>query len=222
MLGILRVLTTENEEILLEHGKLMESALGVQSVTACIPDQPNGIYNAETEVAAIPKIVELAKEMAARKGVDALTISCAADPALDEMRDAVDLPVLGAGICGAHAACMVGSRVGVMGITDAAPSRMRQELGDHFHSYSFSVELRKTTDLMEEEAKKKLLLVAKEAIAGGADVLLFACTGFSTIRLKDYLVSHVDVPVIDLVEAQAIAYRMIMEKEGVRSAEQDV
>ena len=220
MLGIIRVLTTDNQEVLREHGKRMKDTFQVDSLTKCIQGQPSGIYNSETEEIAIPKIVALAKQMAEEDCVDAITISCAADPALEDSRLAVSPPILGAGVCGAHAASMVGQEVAVIGITENPPIRMKEELGEKFHSYSYSPKLRKTTDLFSVGVQEELLDVVNKVIHSGADVILFACTGFSTIRLKEYLVQHVTVPVIDLVEAQAIAYQLINggnrnEKENV-------
>lgn len=213
MLGIIRVLTTDQEDVLQEHGKRIKEIFQIESATKCIPDQPNGIYDDESEAVSIPKIVELVQQMAKDEKIDAITISCAADPALDEANEAVDISVLGAGVCGAHAACMVGKHVGIIGITEEAPARMKKELGEHFHSYSFAENLRQTTDLFSKHAKQELLKVVESTIQSGADVILFACTGFSTIRLKDYLIQHIDVPVIDLVEAQGIAYQLIRKDE---------
>src|SRR5699024_6956427 len=147
----------------------------------CIPDQPNGIYDDESEAISISKIVELAQQMAKDEKINAITISCAADPALDEANEVVDIPVLGAGVCGAHAASMVGKHVGVIGITEEAPTRMKEELEQRFHSYSLAPNLRQTTDLFSEHAKEELLKVVESSIQCGADVILFACTGFSTI-----------------------------------------
>ncbi|KIL49403.1 aspartate/glutamate racemase family protein [Jeotgalibacillus soli] len=212
MLGIIRVLTTDDENVLHEHGKKMNEYAKVDSVTHCIADQPNGIYDDESEQKAIPKIVELAKKMEEELKVDFITISCAADPALDESRAAVNIPVLGAGVCGAHLACMAGSNVGVLGITNEPPGRMVKELGDYYHSSAYSEKLRKATDLFQEGAKEELLNVANSLIDSGADVILFACTGFSTIRLKEYFEQQLSVPVVDLVEAQAIASQLIRKK----------
>jgi Asp/Glu/hydantoin racemase len=133
MLGIIRVLTTDQDDILQEHGAILHEKYKINSISRCIPSQPNGIYDDRSEEIAIPKIIELARQMEAEGKVDVLTISCAADPALEETRAQVKIPVLGAGIC----------------------------------------------------------------------------TGFSTIRLKDYLRSRVNVPIIDLVEAQGIAYQLV-------------
>lgn len=209
MLGIIRVLTTDQKDVLQEHGKRMKEYYQIESTTRCIPSQPNGIYNDESEKEAIPKIVELAQELARDKTIDAITISCAADPALNKVREVVRLPVFGAGVSGAHAASMIGNNVGVIGISGNLPIGMKEELGERFHSYSYSSKLRKTTDLFSEDAKEELLEVAKKVIKSGADVILFACTGFSTIKLKDFLQEQIQFPIIDLVEAQAISYQLV-------------
>ncbi|GGA91365.1 aspartate/glutamate racemase family protein [Ornithinibacillus halotolerans] len=217
MIGIIRVLTTNQEDVLQEHGKRLQELYHLDSISRCIPSQPNGIYDDSSEEIAIPKIIELAKQMEDEGKVDVLTISCAADPALEEARRNVNIPVLGAGVCGAHAASMVGSKVGIIGITDKPPLRMKQELGEKYYSYSFSPTLRKTTDLFREDAKAELLRLVQNVVDTGADTILFACTGFSTIRLKDYLANQIAVPVIDLVEAQGIAYQII---KGGKQGEQ--
>lgn len=212
MLGIIRVFTAEDEAIVNEHGRIMNEVFGLETVSRVIPNQPNGIYNDETELDAVPKIVELAKEMVSTYRLEAITISCAADPALKETREALDIPVLTAGECGAFASLMVGSRVGVIGISEEAPEPMVRALGGAFHSYLSSPNLRKTTDLFSAEAKDELLSLSQQIISDGADVILFACTGFSTIGLKVFLLEHLNVPIIDLVEAQAIAYQLIKKE----------
>src|SRR5688500_2859491 len=115
MLGIIRVLTTENENVLLEHARRIEVLTGIAALSRCIDDQPHGIYNEATELIAEPKILALAKQLAAEPGVDVLAISCAADPALSLVREHIDMPVIGAGQAGAFAARMVGDKIAVIG-----------------------------------------------------------------------------------------------------------
>lgn len=209
MLGIIRVLTTSDKDILFEHSRQMKERFNIQAKSACIPDQPNGVYDMESEKIAVTKIVHLAKEMAEDEDIHAVTISCASDPAIEQVRKEINLPVFGAGECGAYAASIVGNRVGVIGIKEAPPLPVKRALGDKFFSYSYSRNRRKTTDLLMDGAKEDLRSVVEELVDQGADVILFACTGFSTIGLKDYLVQSIQVPIIDLVDAQAIAYRLI-------------
>ena len=208
MLGIIRVLTTQDESVLLEHGRLMNHEGAVETRTQCIPDQPFGIHDDLTAARAVPKIVALAKRFEADKRIDAIAISCAADPALGECRTAVSLPVIGAGVSGAYAARMVSDSVAVLGITEDVPDRMRAALGPALHSVRHHPDLRKTTDLAGPDARQALLTCAQKAQSDGATAILFACTGFSTIRLKPHFDAHLAIPSIDLVQAQAIAYKL--------------
>src|SRR4051794_12456505 len=127
MIGVIRVFTTENEEILEQHGKIISKCYEVPTVNKCIPDQPLGIYNDETEEMAVPKIVELGKRLE-QEGCKILTISCAADPAIEELRKEVAIPVIGAGSAAALTALAIGQPVGVLGITDTPPSVMKNLL----------------------------------------------------------------------------------------------
>lgn len=213
MLGIIRVLTTENENVLLEHGRRIEAQTGIATLSRCIQDQPHGIHDEATELIAEPKILALAKELEAEPGVQALAISCAADPGLTLVREHTDLPVIGAGQAGAFAARMVGEKIAVIGILDEPLPRMRAALGEAFHSYRYSPAHRKATDLFEDSAKPALLRLAEDARREGADVILFACTGFSTIDLKSYLAEQITIPIIDLVEAQATALTLLTSGE---------
>ena len=56
--GLIRVLTTEDEELLQLHGKLIESYFPMfQVVSRCIPEQPEGIHDDETFAVGVPKVV---------------------------------------------------------------------------------------------------------------------------------------------------------------------
>lgn len=209
MLGIVRVLTTEDESVLQEHSVIMDKEFGISSISRCIPDQPNGVYNEHTENLAIPKIEHLVKKLIKEDGVDAVTISCAADPAVESCRNLVSVPVIAAGEAGAHAALMVSRKIGVLGITPEIPENITRILGNHLVAYTSPKDVAKTTDLLKHEGKESAVKSVKSLIEQGVTCILFACTGFSTIGLKNELVKHIDVPVIDLVQAQAIAYKLI-------------
>jgi allantoin racemase len=213
MLGIIRVLTTEDEGILQEHSRVMKQEFNIDTISRCIPDQWNGIHNDETERLAVPKIEALVKSMVENDGVTAITISCAADPAVDSCRKLVDVPVYGAGAVGTHAALMVSQKVGVLGITPNVPSNIASKLGENLLAYTWPEGVKTTVDLLEEDAKKRAIGACQDLVNQGATSILFACTGFSTIGLKSELVKHIKVPVIDLVQAQAIAYSLTTLKK---------
>lgn len=67
-IGLIRVLTTLKEELLNLHGDLvMKYYPGFQVVSRCIPDQPEGIHDYETERTAVPKVLALARRWKERE-----------------------------------------------------------------------------------------------------------------------------------------------------------
>ncbi|USK56103.1 AroM family protein [Cytobacillus solani] len=203
MIGIIRVFTTDDQEILEQHGNVITKTYEVPTVTKCIPDQPLGIFNDETEEVAIPKIVKLGKELE-QQGCHVIVISCAADPAVAEIRKEVSIPVIGAGSSAALAALAIGEPVGVIGITDEPPAVIESLLGPLYTGYKRPEGVRNTTDLLSPDGRKKGLEAAKTLINQGAKVILFACTGFSTIGLANVLREELGVPIIDAVEAEGM------------------
>jgi allantoin racemase len=203
MIGIIRVFTTDQEEVLQQHGKVIAQSFGVPTVTKCIPDQPLGIFNDETEAIAVPKIVELGKQME-KEGCSVLVISCAADPAISELRKEVSIPVIGAGSAAALTALAIGEPVGVLGITETPPAVIEQLLGNFLVGNKKPEGVSNTIDLMTPAGRQNALDAAKKLLDQGAKVLVFACTGFSTIGLADLLREEIKVPIIDAVEAEGM------------------
>lgn len=203
MIGLIRVFTTENPDILEQHGRIISELYGVPVVSRCIPDQPLGIFDEETEAKALPKIIALGQSME-EEGCELLVISCAADPAIDQLRKSVSIPVIGAGSAASLVALSYGQAVGVMGITEDAPGVLVQLLGSLIVGYNRPEGVTNTTDLLSETGRDKALAAAKALQEQGAQVILFACTGFSTIGLADVIRRELKVPVIDSVEAEGM------------------
>ncbi|MCS7462223.1 aspartate/glutamate racemase family protein [Paenibacillus doosanensis] len=203
MIGLIRVFTTENQSIIEEHGNVISRLYGLPVMSKCIPDQPLGIFNDETEQIAIPKIVELGKQME-KDGCKLLLISCAADPAIEQLRKNVSIPVVGAGSAAALTALALGEPVGVMGITECIPAVMENLLGDSLVQYIRPEDVTNTTDLLTQAGRDKALEAARSLLSQGTKVIVFACTGFSTIGFADVLRKELRVPVIDAVEAEGL------------------
>lgn len=200
-IGLIRVLTTEDEEILASHGKIIMALYpDVEVVTRCIPDQPQGVYDEATTAAAIPKVAALAKEMA-RENMTAIVISCAGDPGLLETRQVVDLPVIGAGSATALLARGLGGAVGVLGITEEPPRAMAEVLGDCLLAAKRPDGVRTTLDLLQPEGRERVLQAAWELKEKGADILALACTGMSTIGIAPVIRERVGIRVVDPVSA---------------------
>ena len=149
--GVIRVLTTEDETVLNRHGKLLERYYPMFQVTSrCIPEQFEGVHDEETERQSIPKVVALAEEMY-REGFDAVIVSCAGDPGVEEARKLLPIPVVGAGESVATLSLFFGERPAVLGILDAAPKAYRRLFGDKIVSCERGQGIQSTLDLMTEE-----------------------------------------------------------------------
>ena len=78
------MVTLTDEEALSKHGRIvMEAFPELEVVSRCIEDQPYGIYDRESEEIAKPKVLRLVRRFE-EEGFEAVIVSCAADPAVDE------------------------------------------------------------------------------------------------------------------------------------------
>jgi len=201
-IGLIRVLSTDNQELLNSHGRLLQEYVkhpDLEVVSRCIPGHPQGLWNEEEEREAIPKIVYLGREMAHRDGIAALLVSCVADPGVPELRKVLSIPVIGAGSAAASAALALGQPVGALGITDWILSPIANVLGPQLVAWEIPTGVRTTVDLMSDQGKERFVDAGKRLMERGARVLLLACTGFSTIRIAPFLEEQLRVPVIDPV-----------------------
>jgi Asp/Glu/hydantoin racemase len=204
--GLIRVVSFEDEEIAQKHGRLIEAAFPDLEVTSrCIEDQPKGIYDDATEALAVPKIVRLGVRFAREGRIGGLIISCAADPAVEELRSELRIPVIGAGRAAAALALTYGDRVGTLGITEETPAAMKKVLGSHLMAEAKPEGVVNTLDLMTTEGKQQALEAVERLKDRGAQVVALACTGYATIGLAGELETRAGIPVIDAVMAAGLA-----------------
>lgn len=213
-IGILRVLTTDDEEILLSHQKILEEYFTEFRIeTRCIPDQYNGIHDEETYNIAFPKIVELAKDW--EKSLDGLIISCAGDPALGYLRDVLSIPVVGGGTAATCISLNNGNNIGIIGIEKHPPAIYNEVLGDKIKGYELPDGVITSNDLQTENGKKAVKNSALKLKEIGCDVIVFACTGLSTSGAASYL-KDIGLPIVDAVIAEGIMMKFMLIEKSVR------
>lgn len=200
--GIIRVLTTDNQQVLQEHSKLLKQYYGIESESRCIPDQLTGIFDEASEEKAIPKIIELGKQYEA-EGFDAIFLSCAADPGLQQLRSEVTIPVISAGSASARIAALMKLPTAVIGIGEEAPKPFKKYLGEHV-LYDRPEGVRNTTDLLKPEGKQKALAMCQRLYDSGIKVIAFSCTGFSTIDLSSSIRQELGGVAVDAVQAAGL------------------
>lgn len=202
-IGLIRVLTTEDQGLLQAHGRIIESCFPSFSVESrCIADQYEGIHDEATEALAIPKVVKMGQELA-KEGFDAVYVSCAGDPGVRLLQEQLSIPVVGAGIAAAHAAKVCGIPVGILGITDETPSEVARILGSLVVGSLRPERIHTTLDLFRPEAINELTAAGHELRSRGARMIVLACTGLATINAAPALSRRVGVPVIDPLRAAA-------------------
>lgn len=201
--GLIRVLTTEDEALLNLYGKiLMEKFPMLEVESRCIPDQYEGIHSHELEALAVPKIVELAKSF---KDKDMILISCADDPGVKEVREALPgMPVTGGGETTVALATKYGEKIAVLGIADYAPKAYLRMIPDKLIAVGKPDGVDSTLDLMTPEGKASCLRKARELKEMGAEVIALGCTGLTTIGIAGEIEEATGLPVIDPVLAQGV------------------
>ncbi|WP_371379272.1 AroM family protein [Sporomusa aerivorans] len=213
MLAVIRVLTSEDDGLLQQHGRIITATFGLETKSYCIPDQYQGVYNDATREQAIPKIVRLAQQ-AEREGAKAVLISCAADPGLEEARAACKLPVIGAGSALAAVGMAISGQIGVLNLTGPTPTGIVAMLGSRLVAEASPQGVRNTTELLTNKAAA--LAAAQTLLNQKAQVILLACTGYTTIGMADAITESLGCQVVDAVQAGGLMAQYILKARGER------
>jgi Asp/Glu/hydantoin racemase len=205
--GLVRVVTLKDEEVLNKHGKvLMELFTELEVVSKCIEDQPYGIYNKESEEIAKPKILRLIKQFESN-GFEAVIVSCAADPAVEEARKIVKIPVIGAGSAVASLALAYSKRVGVLNLSGSTPEVIERILGPHLVAETAPKGVRNTLDLLTNWGQNEAVEAINKLLSKGVDVIILGCTGYTTIEFAKKIkqLMNISIPILDPVIAAGAA-----------------
>jgi allantoin racemase len=201
--GVIRVLTTDDPDLLNAHGLALKKEYGFTVVSECIPEQPSGVHSDATFQLAVPKIAALASSLGAK--VDALIVSCAADPGLSEAIDSVNIPVVGAGSAAAAIALTQGQSIGILNLTPETPPSITGVLGNHLVAAVTPEGVSETRHLLSPAGKSATFDAAQKLIDQGADVILLACTGMTSIGIAGELRERFNIPIVDPVLAAGAA-----------------
>ncbi|MCC8025176.1 MAG: aspartate/glutamate racemase family protein [Clostridium sp.] len=201
--GVIRVLTSEDQNFVDLHGRIIEEHFpGIKCISKCIPDQPEGIHSHELEQIAIPKIVETAKSF---ENVDMIIVSCADDPGVAEIQKAIPgIPVTGGGEATAALAAKYGGKIAILGIVDYAPKAYLRMIPDKIITVGKPEGVDSTLDLMTAEGRESCLRKAREIKEMGAEVIALGCTGLTTIGIAGDIERETGIPVIDPVLAEGL------------------
>ncbi len=199
-IGLIRVLTTNDPNILNLHGDILEKQFPFKIENDCIHGQPKGVYDEKTHQEAEPKIVELAKEMEQR-GLEGIIVSCAADPGVQVCREQLTIPVVGAGSALAAISIAMSDRIGVLTLRNEAPKAVTELLGSKLISEQ-GMGVSNTLELMKASGMEKVIASVNRLVSKNVEVAALACTGTATIGAKPKIEAQIsNIRVVDPVLA---------------------
>ena len=150
-----------------------------------------------------PHIVEGIRTAEA-EGFDAAIVGCFSDPALDAVREAVDIPVVGPGAASIHLALQLGDQIGVVSPGPGDPGRTRaflRAMGQDRHLASVRGMGASVTDLASGygDPLEPIARAARACLEDGADVLILGCMSMAFHDPTPALVARLSVPVVNPV-----------------------
>lgn len=194
----------EQKEFIEEQKKYRERIVsqGFTVEINSIKQGPETIEQSLDEVLAAKAILREVL-LAEREGVDAVVVDCVLDPILSASRQAVRIPVVGAGQAAYALAVTLGDRFSILGPLKCLVPEYRRRI----HEYGLSDRLAsirsidvEILNLLSDQAIQAFVREGRQAIdKDQADVLVLGCTGMSPVipRLQQML----DVPVVDPASA---------------------
>lgn len=209
-IGLIRVLTTNDRELLNFHGNILHDNFPFEIESTCIPDQYTGVYSKETSLKAIPKILDLAIEME-KKGKDGIIISCAEDPGVAEAKRALQIPVVGAGAAVASIAFGYSTKIGVLNLTKSTPEGMKQILGSRLIAEK-TINAKNTFELMTSKGIENIIQSSLELKKLGVEIIVLACTGMSTVNAASRIEKRVGIRVVDPVLAEGVIMWSLLKR----------
>jgi len=162
---------------------------------------------------------------AERQGFDAAIIGCGNDPALQQARQAVDIPVIGPTEAAMLISLTLGHKIGVITVTDELVPLLERNIRNYGFDWRIVNPIR-VYPLKDDPLESLLELflepqiinpffdtICRECIASGAEVIIPACCALSpaTSLLNYKEVPDTGVPVIDITQAAIKFAEMLVD-----------
>ncbi len=159
-----------------------------QLSVVCLDKGPASIESRYEEALCVPDTVSKIMQ-AEREGVDAVISDCFGDPAVEEAREMVSIPVIGPAETSMHVAAMLGHKFSVVTVLE----RLIPLIDHHATKTGQTERLAsvRTVDIpvLELDEQDKLLkALVEESVKAvrddGAHVIIFGCTGMAGLAQK--------------------------------------
>lgn len=194
----------ESEEFLRDQRAYREAFAGpdMSIEVRSIQGGPETIECELDETEAGSWLIKEARQ-AEKEGADAIMIDCAMDPSIQALRQAVSIPVIGAGQAAFSQALVLGDQFSIIAPLPSLVPAYRRRINEYclqgrlasIRSISVPILDLLSTEAVEGFIREGVLAVEND----GADVIVIGCTGLSPAFPE--IQKRVSVPVIDPVAA---------------------
>jgi allantoin racemase len=183
-----------------------------------IAEGPRAVEDETDVVACLPGVLAVGRDLA-QEGYDAIVINCMCDPALDELRDTVTLPVFGPAQTSMHVAAALGARFSLLDVASGGRELVETQV-ERYGVRSSYVSHRfidvPVLELLQDPLRtvNALEVQALAAVDEGADAVLLGCTGLAELvhRLREKLSTHAGSPrVIEPLRTTLAVARTLLE-----------
>lgn len=148
---------------------------------------------------------------AADEGFDGVGIGCFLDPILHELREVLDIPIMGLAETGMHMACMLGQRFAVLSHSEALNVKVYDSLAERYglrarmsglHSVHLPMDvLEKAITGDPAPAVALITEAAQNAVAQGAEVIVPGCGLLNLLCVQQGLNQVAGATVLDVTGA---------------------
>jgi allantoin racemase len=165
------------------------AAPGSEVIGVTCHRSPAAIQGPEDDAICRPFVLEEV-DRAAAQGADAIVIACFDDPALDDARARVNIPVIGIGEAGYHAAMLLGGRFSVVTTLPVAIPTLEENLA-HYGLSGACARVRaagvKVLDLEDEHSgavAKVSAEIARAKAEDGVGAVVLGCAGMADLAAR--------------------------------------
>lgn len=166
---------------------------------------PPAIQGAEDGQAALPHLIELFDQKLAEDDFDAVIIACFDDTGLWQLKRRTNVPVIGIGEAGFHAAMLHGERFSVVTTLSVSVPVIKENIVDQ--GIAARCAAVRATDIpvleLEADPKASMNRIAAEIEASmqsdNCNAIVLGCAGMADIA--NALQQKFDIPIIDGVKA---------------------
>jgi len=172
---------------------------GVVADCVCLEQGPVSVETMLDEAFAAAACIDRVLELTERERYDAVVVNCCADPAVHALKEALDIPVVGAGEASYYTAALLAPSFSVVSVLKNSVPHTRLRIR------SMGLEARLASvygidtgvlDLHGGSAADQILKAAEQAVRyDAADCIVLGCTGMAD--LAEQIRARLSVPVVE-------------------------